>query len=258
MSAWLGCEFSGERGLELIYEIVKIPKLNPLPGNDIKNESQIVERGELAVASLGGRAAIFSGESEMAFRMREFDWSQTSLGPLETWPQSLRTSVNLILNSQHPMWIGWGPSVTFLYNDAYVSVLGEAKHPWALGRPASEVWAEIWDVCGPLAWIKCFRRAEATFVNDVRLFMRRGPDFIEETFYSFSYSPIRDEAGRVAGLFCPSLAKSPPRFSMPAGLKLCQSSQRTPSRKRPLRPPAPALPPHWQPIPTISRSPLSI
>ena len=93
--------------------------------------------------------------------------------------------------------------MTFLYNDAYVSVLGEAKHPWALGRPATEVWSEIWDVCGPLA-DKVFQKGEATFVNDVRLFMRRGPDFIEETFYSFSYSPIREEAGRVAGLFCPS------------------------------------------------------
>jgi signal transduction histidine kinase len=101
------------------------------------------------------------------------------------------------------MWIGWGPENSFLYNDAYLSVLGAAKHPWALGRPAAEVWAEIWDVCGPLA-DKVYKKGEATFVNDVRLFMRRGDDFLEETFYSFSYSPIRDEAGLVSGLFCPS------------------------------------------------------
>jgi signal transduction histidine kinase len=100
------------------------------------------------------------------------------------------------------MWIGWGPEMTFLYNDAYIQVLSLAKHPWALGRPAIEVWAEIWDICGPLA-DKVFKKAEPSFVNDVRLFMSRG-EFLEETYYSFSYSPILDESGKVAGLFCPS------------------------------------------------------
>src|SRR5690606_21784378 len=114
----------------------------------------------------------------------------------------LKTSVNLILNSRHPMWIGWGKEMTFLYNDAYVSVLGAAKHPSALGRPASEVWSEIWDVCGPLA-DQVFAKGEATFLDDVRLFMNRG-GYTEETYYSFSYSPIHDEEGNVAGLFCPS------------------------------------------------------
>ena len=98
-----------------------------------------------------------------------------------------------MLNSQHPMWIGWGHDATFLYNDAYVQVLSLAKHPWALGKPAALVWAEIWDFCGPLA-DKVFQKGEASFVDDVRLFMRRG-EFLEETFYSFSYSPIRDDSG---------------------------------------------------------------
>ena len=120
---------------------------------------------------------------------------------MDAWPQSLKTAVSLILNSQHPMWVGWGRDMAFLYNDAYLHVLGLAKHPWALGRPAAEVWSEIWDVCGPLA-DKVFDRGEASFVDDVRLLMSRG-DSLEETFYSFSYSPIRDESG-VAGLFCPS------------------------------------------------------
>jgi len=139
---------------------------------------------------------------ELGRLIRDFDWSATPLGPLAAWPQSLRTSVSLILNARHPMWIGWGREATFLYNDAYIDVLGAAKHPWALGRPAAEVWSEIWDVCGPLA-DKVFQRAESTFVDAVQLFMRRG-DFLEETWYSFSYSPIADEAGRVGGLFCPS------------------------------------------------------
>ena len=138
----------------------------------------------------------------LASRIWEFDWSKTPLGPLQAWPQSLRTAVNLMLNSQHPIWIGWGPEMTYLYNDAYISVLSLAKHPWALGKPAREVWAEIWDVCGPLA-DKVFLKGEPSYVDDVRLFMNRG-DFLEETYYSFSYSPIYDEAGKVSGLFCPS------------------------------------------------------
>jgi signal transduction histidine kinase len=143
-----------------------------------------------------------SGGGEMGTRIRDFDWSRHPLGTSSQWPQSLKTAVSLILSSRHPMWIGWGPEISFLYNDAYLHVLGNAKHPWALGHPASEVWAEIWDICGPLA-DKVFREGEASFVDNVRLFMYRG-DFLEETFYSFSYSPIRDESGQVAGLFCPS------------------------------------------------------
>ncbi|WP_028104368.1 ATP-binding protein [Pseudoduganella violaceinigra] len=131
-----------------------------------------------------------------------FDWSATPLGRLDAWPQSLRTTVNLMLNSSHPIWIGWGPQATFLYNDAYIDVLGAAKHPWALGRPAAEVWNEIWQFCGPLA-DKVFQRAEPSFVDAVQLFMNRG-DWVEEVWYSFSYSPIFDEAGDVGGLFCPS------------------------------------------------------
>ena len=138
----------------------------------------------------------------MAQRIAAFPWDDHPLGALDVWPASLRTALSLILNSQHPMWIGWGPEMSFLYNDAYLHVLGLAKHPWALGRPASEVWSEIWDVCGPLA-DKVYRYGEASFMDDVRLFMSRG-ELLEETFYSFSYSPIRDESGDVAGLFCPS------------------------------------------------------
>jgi signal transduction histidine kinase/DNA-binding NarL/FixJ family response regulator len=143
-----------------------------------------------------------SGGGEMGRRIREFDWSGHRLGRPDDWPRSLKTAVSLILNSQHPMWIGWGREMSFLYNDAYLHVLGLAKHPKSLGRPAAEVWAEIWDVCGPLA-DKVFEQGEPSFVDDVRLFMQRG-DHLEETYYSFSYSPIRDESGEVGGLFCPS------------------------------------------------------
>ncbi|WP_205627245.1 ATP-binding protein [Herbaspirillum rhizosphaerae] len=132
----------------------------------------------------------------------DHDWSDSPLGPISQWPQSLKTAVSLMLNSRQPMWLGWGDQVTFLYNDAYIDVLSQAKHPWALGRPAAVVWAEIWDICGPIA-DKVFQHGEATFVDDVRLFMSRasGP---EENYFSFSYSPIRDESGEVGGLFCPN------------------------------------------------------
>src|SRR5436305_12292577 len=156
----------------------------------------------MLAADRKSRTDFLAGGGEMAARIRAFDWSQTPLGAMNSWPQSLKTSVSLILSSRHPMWIGWGPEMTFLYNDAYLHVLGGAKHPRALGRPASQVWAEIWDVCGPLA-NKVFTAGEATFIDDVRLFMDRG-DFLEETFYSFSYGPVRDESGDVCGLFCPS------------------------------------------------------
>lgn len=139
----------------------------------------------------------------MGERIRLYDWSATPLGPIALWPQSLKTSLSLILNAQMPMWLGWTRQMYFFYNDAYVDVLSHAKHPWALGRPASEVWSEIWHVCGPLA-DSVFARAEAPFLEDVRLFMDRGEGFFEEVYYSFSYSPIRDESGGVAGLFCPN------------------------------------------------------
>jgi hypothetical protein len=92
------------------------------------------------------RFDFLSGGGEMGRLIREFDWSGHRLGKPDDWPRSLKTAVSLILNSQHPMWIGWGPEMSFLYNDAYLHVLGLAKHPKSLGRPAAEVWAEIWDV----------------------------------------------------------------------------------------------------------------
>jgi len=155
-----------------------------------------------STSSMPPRTEWLFGGGELGSRIRSFDWAHTPLGPIEQWPQSLRASVNLMLNSQHPMWIGWGPEMTFLYNDAYISVLSMAKHPWALGRSAREVWSEIWNVCGPLAE-KVFSKGEPSFFEDVRLFMNRG-EFLEETYYSFSYSPIYSESGTVGGLFCPS------------------------------------------------------
>ena len=148
------------------------------------------------------RDAFLRSPGQMGRRIADFDWSVTPLGAIERWNDNLKTSLSLMLNSQHPIWIGWGEDATFFYNDAYIDVLSQAKHPGALGRPAHVVWAEIWDFCGPLA-AKVFQHGEATFVDDVQLFMDRG-SYLEETYFSFSYSPIADTNGKVSGLFCPS------------------------------------------------------
>jgi hypothetical protein len=101
---------------------------------------------------------LFEGGGEVGALMRDKDWSASSLGPPEQWPQSLRTVVRIVLTSRYAMWLGWGPDLAFLYNDAYAHMTLGAKHPWALGRPASEVWAEIWPQLAPridkrlLAW----------------------------------------------------------------------------------------------------------
>ncbi|MFZ6872677.1 ATP-binding protein [Undibacterium sp. Di27W] len=155
------------------------------------------------IANIINEHKFLSAPGQLGGLIAARDWSNTSLGPISGWPQSLKTAVSLMLSSRQPMWIGWGADVTFLYNDAYIDVLSLAKHPQALGLPVAEVWSEIWDICGPLA-DRVFAFGEATNADDVRLFMSRG-DFLEENFFSFSYSPIRDESGNVAGLFCPNL-----------------------------------------------------
>lgn len=141
-----------------------------------------------------------SSDGELGELIRNFNWSSTPLGPLEAWSQSLKTTVNLMLNSTNPIWMGWGSENTFLYNDAYIEVLGIDKHPWALGRPASIVWEEIWDFCGPLS-DRVYKKSKSSSVTDSELFMKRG-NFLEETFFSFTYSPVFDEEGKVGGLFC--------------------------------------------------------
>jgi hypothetical protein len=95
-------------------------------------------------------ARIFPGNSEMARRMRAFDWSTSDLGPPEQWPQNLRSALGLCLTSRFPILLWWGPQFTVLYNDAYISFLGDAKHPRFLGRPGRECWSEIWETIWPM------------------------------------------------------------------------------------------------------------
>jgi PAS domain S-box-containing protein len=145
------------------------------------------------------RSSIFlSGGGEMSRRMLEHDWSTSPLGAPDTWPQSLRTAVSLMITSRHPMFIAWGPDLAFLYNDGYIPIFG-TKHPGTLGRPFKQVWSEIWDDIWPL--VERALAGEPTWSDDLHLVMERN-GYPEDTWYSFSYSPIRDETGGVAGMFC--------------------------------------------------------
>jgi PAS domain S-box-containing protein len=130
--------------------------------------------------------------------MRACDWSTLPLGTPDTWPTSLRSIAGVVLASKFPMFVAWGPELAFLYNDGYASILG-AKHPWALGRPFREVWPEIWHDIEPL--VAKALAGEATFHENLHLVMERH-GYPEDTWYTLSYSPIRDESGAVGGMFC--------------------------------------------------------
>ncbi|WP_339931359.1 PAS domain S-box protein [uncultured Brevundimonas sp.] len=147
-----------------------------------------------AEAGYGGLKA----SGRLADLIRSSDWSRSPLGPPERWPSSLHTVVELMLASQFPMFIAWGEDLGFLYNDAYVPILGE-KHPAALGRPFEEIWSEIWADILPM--VEAAMDGKATYFEDLPLLMnRKGHD--EQTWFTFSYSPVRDESGEVAGMFC--------------------------------------------------------
>ena len=147
-----------------------------------------------------------NAQSEMAQRVRSFDWASTPLGPIESWPQSLLIAVSICLNSRFPMFVWWGPKLINIYNDGYIPVLG-ARHPSALGRPARDIWGEIWPDVGPQADL-VMSKGEATWNERVHLRMERH-GFPEDTWFTWSYSPIRDESGAVGGLFCACTEDTP-------------------------------------------------
>ncbi|MBC8092741.1 MAG: PAS domain-containing protein, partial [Pseudonocardia sp.] len=132
--------------------------------------------------------------------MAAHDWAATSVGPPQDWPAELRNVVRIVLPSRFSMWLGWGPELAFFYNDAYQRDTLRSKHPWALGRPAREVWAEIWDDIGPRIH-SVLETGEATWDEGLQLMLERS-GYLEETYHTFSYSPLRAEDGRVAGFLC--------------------------------------------------------
>ena len=143
---------------------------------------------------------LFLSAGEVGARMLEVDWDATPLGAPATWPQSLRSVVHVVLSSKFSMWMAWGSQLTFFCNDKYrLDTLG-AKYPWALGRPAAEVWAEIWDDIAPRIH-SVLRSGEATWDESLQLFLERN-GYQEETYHTFSYSPLSGEDGTVAGMLC--------------------------------------------------------
>ncbi|MEU8791294.1 SpoIIE family protein phosphatase [Streptomyces sp. NPDC048643] len=160
-------------------------------------------RSEDAVpeAPAAAGAGVFAADAEVGQDLALVDWAGTTpLGDPENWPQSLKTAVSILLSSKFSMWMAWGPELTFFCNAAYRRDTLGRKYPWALGRPASEVWAEIWDDIGPRI-DTVLVTGEATWDQALLLFVERS-GYPEESYHTFSYSPLRDDADQVVGMLC--------------------------------------------------------
>jgi signal transduction histidine kinase/ActR/RegA family two-component response regulator len=168
-----------------------------MPADDHRPDERVT-RPATAVAPGRGALMFLSGGGELGAMMRAHDWSTSALGAPQDWPPALRTVVGLLLNAKFPMFVAWGPQLAFLYNDSYREILG-AKHPDALGRPFQEIWAEIWDDIGPM--VACAMQGEASYAERLYLVMNRH-GYEEPTWFTFSYSPVRDEDGEIAGMYC--------------------------------------------------------
>ncbi|MEO6850348.1 MAG: PAS domain-containing protein, partial [Mucilaginibacter sp.] len=140
-----------------------------------------------------------AGAGEMAELTRLKDWSKTPVGPAKEWPQSLQTTLSIVLKSKFPMFLWWGPELVCFYNDAYRPSLGnDGKHPTILGMTAKEAWPEIWDMIKPLI-DQVLAGGEATWSEDQLVPIYRNGT-IEDVYWTFSYSPVNDESGKVAGV----------------------------------------------------------
>jgi PAS domain S-box-containing protein len=136
----------------------------------------------------------------MAELVRTFDWGTTPLGPMESWPEGLKNTVRILVSSQFSMWMAWGPELTFLYNDSYARTTLGKKHPWALGKPASQVWSEIWKDIGPRIH-RVMESGEASWDEMLMLILERS-GYQEETYHTFSYSPLEGPDGKIVGMLC--------------------------------------------------------
>ena len=141
-------------------------------------------------STTSGPADFLGGGGEMGALIRAFDWSQTPIGPVESWSPALRMMVRFLLANRFPLLLWWGPQYVSIYNDAYRPVLG-TKHPWAWGRPVSECWSEIWHILQPLIDTP-FNGGPATWNEDILLEINRH-GFVEETHFTIAYSPVPDE-----------------------------------------------------------------
>jgi signal transduction histidine kinase len=134
---------------------------------------------------------------EMADRTRAYDWASTPVGPIDQWPELLRSTVNTLLGSRQPMFLWWGSELTQFYNDAYRPSLGSDKHPKALGQPGRECWPEIWAVIGPLIQ-RVMEQGEPHWAEDQLIPIYRDGKLVD-VYWTFSYSPVWDATGKVCG-----------------------------------------------------------
>ncbi|MFB9861699.1 sensor histidine kinase [Rufibacter immobilis] len=152
-------------------------------------------RDEVAADAL----RIFQGKGQMGAMMRAFNWEAHPLGPPTNWPQSLQANIRLLLNSNFPMFIWWSRELYAFHNDAYIPALGD-KHPAALGASARKVWAEVWKDIGGIAE-NILNGGDSFYAEGLRLILER-KGFLEETYWTFSYSPAFNDEGQVYGVFC--------------------------------------------------------
>lgn len=142
-------------------------------------------------------ARSFFGVGEMADRTRAFDWSQTSLGPVDRWPEVLLNTVNTLLNSRHPMFLWWGEDLIQFYNDAYRPSLGVGKHPLALGQRGKDCWPEVWPVIFPQIEAVMTRGEASWHENQLVPIHRNGR--LEDVYWTYGYSPVYSSAGEIGG-----------------------------------------------------------
>ncbi len=147
-----------------------------------------------------GASGMFAADDEVGRDLDAVNWAATPLGPPGSWPQSLQTAVDILLSTRFSMWMAWGPQLTFFCNAAYRRDTLGRKYPWALGRPGPQVWAEIWDDIGPRIGT-VLATGQATWDEALLLFLERS-GYREETYHTFSYSPLRDDAGAIVGMLC--------------------------------------------------------
>ncbi|HET9934342.1 MAG TPA: ATP-binding protein [Polyangiaceae bacterium] len=142
-------------------------------------------------------ASLFHGGGQSGALMQSMNWAATPLGPVEKWPESLRAMIPAMLASRFAMRVVWGPDYVMLYNDAYMPVLGRDKHPHAMGAPTAKSFPELWEIVEPL--FQRVYRGEAVALNDAHLPVHRN-GYLEECYFTLSYSPMRDDMGAIAGL----------------------------------------------------------
>lgn len=155
------------------------------------------EQQQTVTPSPGGAASRIFGIGEMAELTRAFDWSRTSTGPIDRWPEALLNTVNTLLNSRHPMFLWWGEELVQFYNDAYRPSLGEGKHPTALGQKGEDCWPEIWPIIFPQIEAVMTRGEASWHENQLVPIYRNGR--LEDVYWTYGYSPVYTSTGEIGG-----------------------------------------------------------